>query len=300
MKRFSKMFKMFIIFVGLIVILSCSNQTQDFSSDITYDFSSDGEPIDVIILAGQSNATGCCFSEDLREYVSPEDFELFTNGFENQKIIWYLDWSFYGMSSESGNFTNVKLGQGAGIDFFGPELGISYVFNKSKKNIIIIKYTSPGSGINRFVSKETITSFVMNASFEEYIVQSLQEIVSRGYSPSVKGFCWMQGEADSCYYEASMEYENKERGLIGDIRKKFGREIAFIDAKVTDLNLLLPICYQFNVNNAKVNISNEENQNFIIDSVNLNKKIDDVAHYDARSQFELGKRFGEMILNKCY
>ncbi len=87
--------------------------------------------------------------------------------------------------------------------------------------------------------------------------------------------------------------------MIEDIRKKFGREIAFIDAKVTDLNLLLPICYQFNVNNAKVNISNEENQNFIIDSVNLNKKIDDVAHYDARSQFELGKRFGEMILNKC-
>lgn len=52
MKRFSKMFEMFIIFVGLVVILSCSNQVQDFSSDITYDFSSDGEPIDVIILAG--------------------------------------------------------------------------------------------------------------------------------------------------------------------------------------------------------------------------------------------------------
>ena len=58
MKRFSKMFEMFIIFVGLVVILSCSNQVQDFSSDITYDFSSDGEPTDVIILAGQSDATG--------------------------------------------------------------------------------------------------------------------------------------------------------------------------------------------------------------------------------------------------
>lgn len=300
MKRFSKMFKMFIIFVGLIVILSCSNQTQDFSSDITYDFSSDGEPIDVIILAGQSNATGYCLNENLRDFVSPEDFELFSNGFENQKIFWYLDRSIYNMPPEIVNFTNVKFGQGTGIDFFGPEIGISYVFNKSKKNIIIIKYTSPGSGIDRFVSKKNITSFVLNASFEGFMVQSLQEIVSRGYSPSVKGFCWMQGEADSCNYEASMEYENKERDLIEDIRKKFGEEIAFVDAKITDLNLLFPICYQYNVNKAKINVSIDEKQNFIIDSVNLNKKIDDAAHYDARSQFELGKRFGEMILNKCY
>lgn len=49
----------------------------------------------------------------------------------------------------------------------------------------------------------------------------------------------------------------------------------------------------------KISISSYS-QNFIINSVSLTKKMDDVAHYDARSEFELGKRFGEMILRSCY
>ena len=300
MKRFSKMFAMFIIFVGLVVILSCSNQVQDISSDITYDFSSDGEPIDVIILAGQSNATGCCFSEDLRGYVSPEDFELFTKGFENQKIIWYIDGSDFNLDSALGEFTNVKFGQGVGEEYFGPEIGMSYVLNKANKNVILLKYTSPGSYINKFLRKTNIHSYALNFSFEAFMVQSLKEIVNRGYSPSIKGICWMQGESDSISYKSSMAYEIKEKDLIEDIKNKFGRDIIFIDAKVTDWDLVLPSCYQYIVNEAKINISMNEKQSFMISSENLTKKKDDVAHYDARSQFELGKRFGEMILSKCY
>ena len=39
--------------------------------------------------------------------------------------------------------------------------------------------------------------------------------------------------------------------------------------------------------------------NYIIKSNGLKKSYDRM-HYDAYSQFELGKRFGEMILSKCY
>ena len=250
MKRFSKMFEMFIIFVGLVVILSCSNQTQDISSFTVSNFSSDGEPIDVIILAGQSNATGCCFSEDLREYVCPEDFELFTKGFEYQKIIWYLDGSDFGLDSSLGDCTNVKFGQSVGEDCFGPEICISYVLNQFEKRVIILKYTSPGFYINKFVYINMHT-YILNPCLEAFIVQSLHKITNDGYSPTVKSICWMQGEADSVSYTTSLEYENKENELISDIRKKFGKDIVFIDAKVTDLNLLLPICYQDIVNEAK-------------------------------------------------
>lgn len=294
MKRFSKMFAMFIIFVGLVVILSCSNQLQDISSDITYDFSSDGEPIDVIILAGQSNATGCCFSEDLRGYVSPEDFELFTNGFENQKIIWYLDWSNHSLPSLSSGLTNVKLGQGFSNVGFGPEIGISYVMNEVNKRVIIIKYSSPGSGIDTFINSNGL-----NKNFEFFIANSLYEICNIGYNPKIKCICWMQGETDSSYeYEANL-YEQREKNLILAMRKKFGTEIAFIDAKITDWYLVMPNCYQEVVNKAKTNISHSKLNSYLINSNGLTK-LEDLMHYNARSQFELGKRFGEMILSKCY
>ena len=294
MKRFSKMFEMFIIFVGLVVILSCSNQVQDFSSDITYDFSSDGEPIDVIILAGQSNATGSCLAEDLREYVSPEDFELFTNGFENQKIIWYLDWSKLGYLPVSSKLTNVKFGQGFSDFSFGPEIGISYKMNKEHKKVVIIKFTSPGAGITTFVNTKGLNYF-----FEFFIFESMKELNDIGYFPKIKCLCWMQGETDSSEKFDALMYEKREKLLISDIRKKFGNDIVFIDARVTDWTLVKPNCFQDIVNNAKMNISELKNNNYIIKSNGLKKSYDRM-HYDAYSQFELGKCFGEMILSKCY
>lgn len=168
MKRFSKMFEMFIIFVGLVVILSCSNQVQDFSSDITYDFSSDGEPINVIILAGQSNATGCVDYDQLKDYITDEDYSLFTKGFSNQKIIGYLHNIYNAEDSEKISFSKVQFGQGNEETNFGLEIGISYILSKSNKKNIIIKYTAPGASINFFVVNNK-----MNFSFETFLKESL-------------------------------------------------------------------------------------------------------------------------------
>lgn len=168
MKRFSKMFEMFIIFVGLVVILSCSNQVQDFSSDITYDFSSDGEPINVIILAGQSNATGCADYDQLKDYITDEDYSLFTKGFSNQKIIGYLHNIYNAEDSEKISFSKVQFGQGIEETNFGLEIGISYILSKSNKKNIIIKYTAPGASINFFVVNNK-----MNFSFETFLKESL-------------------------------------------------------------------------------------------------------------------------------
>ena len=41
-------------------------------------------------------------------------------------------------------------------------------------------------------------------------------------------------------------------------------------------------------------------KSYMISSVALTKKKDTVSHCDAKSEFKLGKRFGEMILQNCY
>lgn len=295
MKRFSKMFEMFIIFVGLVVILSCSNQVQDFSSDITYDFSSDGEPIDVIILAGQSNATGCADYDQLKDYITDEDYSLFTKGFSNQKIIGYLHNIYNAEDSEKISFSKVQFGQGNEDTNFGLEIGISYILNKSNKKNIIIKYTAPGASINFFIVNNK-----MNFSFETFLKESLSDIVEMGYSPSIKALCWMQGETDSILKSTAEQYEKNMILLLYDIRNKFGQDISFIDAQITDWDRVTPNSYQYLVNNAKIRIAAVGSNNYIVDSIGLTKKEDDVAHYDSVSEFELGKRFGNIILNICY
>ena len=281
MKRFSKMFEMFIIFVGLVVILSCSNQVQDISSDITYDFSSDGEPIDVIILAGQSNATGCADYDQLKDYITDEDYSLFTKGFSNQKIIGYLHNIYNAEDSEKISFSKVQF--------------ISYILSKSNKKNIIIKYTAPGASINFFVVNNK-----MNFSFETFLKESLSDIVEMGYSPSIKALCWMQGETDSILKSTAEQYEKNMILLLYDIRNKFGQDISFIDAQITDWDRVTPNSYQYLVNNAKIRIAAVGSNNYIVDSIGLTKKEDDVAHYDSVSEFELGKRFGNIISNICY
>lgn len=140
----------------------------------------------------------------------------------------------------------------------------------------------------------------MNFSFETFLKESLSDIVEMGYSPSIKALCWMQGETDSILKSTAEQYEKNMILLLYDIRNKFGQDISFIDAQITDWDRVTPNSYQYLVNNAKIRIAAVGSNNYIVDSIGLTKKEDDVAHYDSVFEFELGKRFGNIISNICY
>ena len=268
-------------------IISCSNVLPNANSNVISSI-----PIDVIILAGQSNATGYARSDQLLNQISyDESLELIT-GFKEQKIIVYLDNTIRNASPTIINFTNVRLGQGGNQFCFGLEIGLSYILNREQKEIIIIKYTAPGQIINFFVNENGLDN-----SFSDFIETSLQTIKKNGYSPTIKALCFMQGESDAIYYISAVNYKKNLNNLISNIRKRYGENIILIDAPVTAWELFFPDNYQSIVNDAKLSVSLADSRNFLIDSTGLVKNPYDSTHYDAASEFEIGKRMGQVFLN---
>lgn len=268
-------------------IISCSNVLPNANSNVISSI-----PIDVIILAGQSNATGYARSDQLLNQISyDESLELIT-GFKEQKIIVYLDNTIRNASPTIINFTNVRLGQGGNQFCFGLEIGLSYILNREQKEIIIIKYTAPGQIINFFVNENGLDN-----SFSDFIETSLQTIKKNGYSPTIKALCFMQGESDAIYYISAVNYKKNLNNLISNIRKRYGENIILIDAPITAWELFFPDNYQSIVNDAKLSVSLADSRNFLIDSTGLVKNPYDSTHYDAASEFEIGKRMGQVFLN---
>lgn len=275
------------ILCSTFFIISCSNVLPNANSNVISSI-----PIDVIILAGQSNATGYARSDQLLNQISyDESLELIT-GFKEQKIIVYLDNTIRNASPTIINFTNVRLGQGGNQFCFGLEIGLSYILNREQKEIIIIKYTAPGQIINFFVNENGLDN-----SFSDFIETSLQTIKKNGYSPTIKALCFMQGESDAIYYISAVNYKKNLNNLISNIRKRYGENIILIDAPITAWELFFPDNYQSIVNDAKLSVSLADSRNFLIDSTGLVKNPYDSTHYDAASEFEIGKRMGQVFLN---
>lgn len=300
MKRFS--FVYFFLFSLCYLITSCSNNSSLLSDDLFFKNEDDVSsiigsesseidiPLDVIILAGQSNATGISNTEELKDYISSDLYELFSNGCDNIFIIGHTDWSSIDQGSNEISLQKVKFGLGAYSYHFGLEIGISSILKDNGKKTLIIKYTSPGNFIDFFLNGDSISYH-----FEKFINYSLNKLKNLGFTPSIKAMCWMQGENDSMLYNYAVKYEEKENLLISAVRKKYGENIIFVDARVTDWNLVQINNFQSIVNEAKEKISSSGSRNYLIDSTGLNKSQKDACHYDARSEFELGARMGKII-----
>jgi hypothetical protein len=290
MKRFN-FFGMIVSLSFLGFIVSCSNST---SLNTDEDVSTSDNSIDVIVLAGQSNAAGVPLCADLQSYVSDETFELFSNGCGNVGIASLMDWSIYDRADEVIEMSMVQFGQGSSKERFGLEIGLAYMAVTSKKNVFIIKYTSPGNVIEYFINGSGIAS-----EFKQFIQNSLLQVRLKGYLPQVKALCWMQGECDCNAYTNAIMYEKRLEFLVESFRDEYGQDVIFVDAPITDWGLVQPVHYQSLVNEAKQKFALSDSRNFIIDSTGLQKMEFDQAHYDAKSEFEIGVRMGK-ILQSAY
>ena len=80
----------------------------------------------------------------------------------------------------------------------------------------------------------------------------------------------------------------------------FGANKSYVELYNIEDNINNQYLKELETNNNLFNQKIKNLNNYLINSDVLRKQEFDLAHYDARSQFELGKRFGEMILSKCY
>ena len=273
---------------------------------------SDPKPVDVIVISGQSNAVGCTHSNCITRSMGSTKYSTYLKGYPTIKIA-YDCWTkdegpkFYSQNkSKDNNFVKVMLGQGNSEATFGPEIGIAEAMHeKYADKLFLIKYACGASNLKDDWAQRNSP---MYNRFIEYVKLQMNNLKEQGYEPTIKAFCWMQGEGDSYdgYYQ---EYYENTKNFVSNVRADLkelsgNKDMPFIDAginrSVNPTTHELKWQYYRQVNEAKQQFAAESDNNFYIDTIEAGMHTDqepfdnvDECHYDTESQVLLGHLFSE-------
>ena len=309
------------------------------------------KPVNVFILSGQSNMEGNTQFDDGHGYLKEGLEELGINDADCcYEGIPEIQTSFYegpafninntrGSNTKdkmAGLFLDTKLGMGADEKQFGPEVGAAYVLRKYASNeapIYFIKSAFGGSGMSSGgfgVSWDISANTNLYKDHLKIFVENNLKLIEEkeGKKPTIKGFLWHQGENDAQKSNSS-KYQQRFDKLFNQFKTDFagyavdedGENIALIDCYIFDKgdsdSAKLPSGVTVGeiklLNNAKTAISEERENNYIINSswqiegglklqVNENSSGVDHGgvggqHYWAKDMFQLGMEYAKVIVD---
>lgn len=319
--------KFLVVFVSLLLILSLLSSCYSVSDNVDpsdeedreYEYyainmntefplsdnllASNGETIRVIVLIGQSNATGCSLTSYLRDGVGEEKYAEYSAGYDNVLINFCLDNVKY---TSGGEYRPVNLSCAAGEGYFGPELGMAEMLYQAYPDdkFVILKYTMSGYSLNHHWLYHGERAYIYNA-FIPFVETYMDQMIELGYDAKIEAVCWMQGESDTTEYKGSRYLYNTERFVLF-IRSDLAHYAAdggiyFIDAGIADGPYCLP-AYD-DVNEAKRIFGEADELNVYFSTIDMGlttlyepKSDPDLGHYDAMSELTLGRRFGEEVV----
>lgn len=257
------------------------------------------QKVNVILLLGQSNASGASLTEYLEMNVSNEKFQEYENGYDNVLINYCIDDQVF---SSNGQFVKTNLDCGSGKGFFGPEVGLAEVLSRNYEKTFILKYTMSGYSLNYHWLHNKERASIYNA-FIIYAQTYLNALIEANYDISLSAICWMQGESDTTLEKANRYYDNQVSFvsyLREDLKEYNKNEIYFIDAGISNS----PYCepgYSI-VNEAKERFSELSKYNIYFSTIDLGFTTTlepdyepDLGHYDSLSEIALGNKFGVEI-----
>lgn len=265
-------------------------------------------PVDVIVISGQSNAVGCTHSNCITRSIGHSKYQEYMEGYKGIQIAfdsWTKDVQqdkvlFYSQNkSKDDTFMKTMLGQGNGLGTFGPEIGIAEsTYEKYSDKLFLIKYACGASNLkDDWASKDS----PMYPRLIKYVKKQIKNLEDMGYVPTIKAFCWMQGEGDAWegYYQ---HYFDNLSLFVSNIREDLlelsgNVELPFIDAGISNARNWQ---YYKEVNEAKKQFAALSDNNIYIDTIEAGLHTNeepfsdpDTAHYDTESEVELGRLFAE-------
>ena len=277
------------------------------------------KPVDVIVISGQSNAVGCTHIDCIQRSIGYDEYDEYMRGYPEIQIAYdcwtkdqdpqTLKFFYYSQNKrQDDDFFKVMLGQGNTEEAFGPEIGIAEAMHtKYAGKLFLIKYACGASNLKDDWAKRNSP---MYNRFVNYVKKQMNNLKSKGYKPTIKAMCWMQGEGDSYVGYYDQYYDNLVE-FVGNLRQDLkelagDKDFPFIDAGINnsiDLNTgKLRWEYYEEVNQAKQQFANDSELNTYIDTIAAGLHTDqepfgtgkaDTAHYDTESQVKLGHLFAE-------
>ena len=294
-----------VVLLGVCVFVGVKHYRENQISFTIQDTLPDGQgrKATVVLLGGQSNASGCSLDEYLKRNVSSEKYAEYQSGYDNVYI------NFLSGANRSHGFVKCATLQGEPAGTFGPELGLAEKLHEMYPDETFYIIKCAWGGTNLYEQWLSPSSFgrtgKLYKQFVAYVETSLEYLTSKNYDVNIAGMCWMQGESDAFSLDASMDYEEHLNNFIEDIREKFSKYaaddgIAFVDAYIA-ANPAYWVYYE-NVNKGKQKVAELSHLNVVVDTITADltcsqepEENPDLAHYDSLSEIKLGHLFAEHI-----
>jgi len=263
----------------------------------------DGQRVKVILLLGQSNASGSSIVSYLEKNASPEEYARYSAGYPSVLINYCID--DHNACSE-GKYVPVDLTCGAAEGFFGPEVGMADTLCAAypDETVFILKYTMSGYSLHHHWLCAGQRGSIYNA-FLAFATAHMEHLSDLGYDAEIGAICWMQGESDTTDFKAERYYEN-QRAFVSYLREDLAPYaedggIYFIDAGISNSPYCEP-AYP-TVNEAKQRFAELSPLNLYFSTIDAGLTIHlepegepDWGHYDALCELELGRLFAQHII----
>lgn len=262
-----------------------------------------GQRVKVILLLGQSNASGSSIVSYLEKNSSEQDFARYSAGYSSVLINYCID--DHNVCSE-GEYLPVDLTCGAAEGFFGPEVGMADALAAAypDETVLILKYTMSGYSIHHHWLSLGQRGSIYNA-FLIFAKENMEHLAALGYDARIGAICWMQGESDTTQAKADRYFDN-QCAFVSYLREDLepyaeDGGIYFIDAGISNG----PYCEPGypTVNEAKRRFSELSPLNIYfstidagLTTVNEPEGDPDWGHYDALCELELGRIFAKHVI----
>ncbi|MEN0061045.1 MAG: sialate O-acetylesterase [Myxococcota bacterium] len=175
--------------------------------------------VQVVLLAGQSNMAGRASAADLpaQLQVSQDDVQLFYSG---------------GGSLIPDILTPLESGSGSDL---GPEvtLGRTLADLVPDDDFVLIKHAVGGTSLFEDWDPDTGVEY---QELSDTVADGLQALVDQGLTPEVRGFVWLQGEADVVQGRTQEQYTADLTAFVNAVRTDFagGDDLRFVVGRLSD------------------------------------------------------------------
>ncbi|MEK7952548.1 sialate O-acetylesterase [Luteolibacter soli] len=252
-----------------------------------------GTPVDVMIVAGQSNAQGWqgnvnALSTPNRRYVdapSPNAFISYKQNAYGQPLY---------ISGSMGQLSQLGAGFAGQWEGFGPELSLGTdLAGRLSNKVAVIKFASGGAGLNGQFKKTANDLYPLLVA---QVNSGMAELTAQGFTPTIKGFFWLQGETDSANTGDAPLYGANITQFLSDLRTDLNAPA--MKAVLTEINPNMP-ALQTQPTASGVVLVNQGMQTLAtadplveyVTTADITSGFGDTIHYAADQLVSIGQRW---------
>lgn len=239
-------------------------------------------PVDVYILAGQSNMSGRVNTGFTATPAVDGD------------ILYYYRTDGPGGTDRTSGGKFTTLGT-LNTGYYGPEISMARALHASSTNkLAIIKISKGGTSLQEHWNSRAGSGNTWWLNWVSETANAAAELEALGYAPVLKGICWLQGESDQSEPKAS-NYAGNFSNLIADMLAHLDGLMDIDGARFVTALIKRSGTGATKVRAAQVAVMDSVANWLWFDTMDLTLGADK-AHFDEASNNTVGERFAEKFL----